>query len=113
VRSISNFQDLATAPHTAEASVKSVRVRFGVSRRKVHLQENRGKEVHFAQDARVGEGRIPATLPVAAHRAPRVSVVLRVRHGPLLHPLLPVLEVVPLVKCEVDEIPGPSRSARG
>jgi hypothetical protein len=93
---------------TVEATVEAVCSRFRTSRRKFHLQENRGNEALLAEDASVGEELELATLPVVAHPAPRVSVVLRVRHGPLLHQLLPVPEVVPLVKCEVAEIPGPS-----
>jgi len=101
------FDELAIPPQTTEAPVETVCSRFRTWRWKVHLQENRGDDAPLAENARVGEELELATLPAVAQPAPRVSVILSVRHGPLLHQLLPILEVVPLVKCEVAEIPGP------
>lgn len=92
------FYELAIPPHTTEAPVEAVCPRFRTSRRKVHPQENLGNKALLAENARVGEELELATLPVVAHPTPRVLLILSVRHSPLLHQLLPILEVVPLVK---------------
>jgi hypothetical protein len=72
---------------------------------KIHLQKNRGNEALLAEDTSVGEELELATLPVVAHSPARVFLILSVRHGPLFHQLLPILDKHAFIEQEQYDMP--------